>query len=119
MLLIGSGLMIRGLWNLQQVDIGLNTRNLLTMRIALPDAVYTSDPQAAQFWDALHDRVSALPGVDSAGLSDGLPPQRPINANDTEIANFVRTPNGPIENVDYWSFVGPDYLLVAAWIFFG
>jgi predicted permease len=36
----------------------------------------------------------------------GLPPQRPGNFNDTQIENFVPREGGPVQNVDYWQFVG-------------
>ncbi|MGH9614636.1 MAG: FtsX-like permease family protein, partial [Bryobacteraceae bacterium] len=39
----------------------------------------------------------------------GLPPQRPINANDTDIEGLVRTEGGPINNVDYWQATGDRY----------
>jgi hypothetical protein len=53
--------------------------------------------------------VNALPGVASAAIASGLPPARPINANDTSIEGFVPVPGGPIENIDYWNFVAPRY----------
>jgi putative ABC transport system permease protein len=53
--------------------------------------------------------VNALPGVVSAGLVSGLPPERPVNANDTPIEGFVPRQGGPIQNIDYWNNVSPKY----------
>lgn len=53
--------------------------------------------------------MSALPGVKCAALATGLPPLRPINANDTDIEDYTATPDGPAENVDYWNIVSDDY----------
>jgi putative ABC transport system permease protein len=39
----------------------------------------------------------------------GLPPERPINANDTQIENFTPVPNGPGNNIDYWQIVGDNF----------
>jgi len=38
-----------------------------------------------------------------------LPPNRPVNANDTDIDNYTAPPQGPFENVDYYQFVMSDY----------
>ncbi len=36
-----------------------------------------------------------------------MPPQRPINANDTFIEGLIPKPGGPIHNVDYWNVAAP------------
>ncbi len=108
-LLIGSGLMIKAFWKLQQVDAGLNPEHVLTMRIALPASSYATGTAANGFWTAILARANGLPGVTSVALATGLPPQRQINANDTSIEGFVPVPNGPLQNIDYWNFVSPAY----------
>ena len=40
----------------------------------------------------------------------GLPPQRLVNANDTDFENYTAPPEGPAENVDYYQNVTPAYL---------
>jgi hypothetical protein len=47
--------------------------------------------------------------VQSAALAGGLPPVRPINANDTDIEDYQSTPDGPAENVDFWNIIGDQY----------
>jgi predicted permease len=108
-LLIGSGLMVKAFWKLQEVDAGIDPTHVLSMRLALPATSYPDATKAAAFWTSLIARVSALPGVVSASMANGLPPARPINANDTNIEGFVPVPNGPIQNIDYWNFVGGRY----------
>jgi predicted permease len=39
----------------------------------------------------------------------GLPPNRPLNANDTDIDNYTAPPEGPYENVDYYQNVMTGY----------
>jgi predicted permease len=39
----------------------------------------------------------------------GLPPQRRVDANDTEIDNYTAPKEGPFENVDYYNYVTVDY----------
>jgi putative ABC transport system permease protein len=107
-LVIGSGLMIRAFWKLQQVDLGFNPRGVLTFRLELPSAKY-QPPDRLRFAKSLQDRLASLPGVKGAAFVNGLPPTRPINANDTGIEGYQSTPDGPAQNVDYWNMVGEDY----------
>ncbi len=78
-LLVGAGLLLRSYERLRAVDIGIPTRNVLTMSISLPDASYGSASTRSQkkvaFYDQLLERVRALPGVRDAGLSTVLPGQ--------------------------------------------
>jgi putative ABC transport system permease protein len=81
MLLIGAGLMARSFTKLHQVDPGYTARNVLTMRVPLPDAKYpipinANDPQhpaAMAFFDQLLEQVEGLPGVKSATVGTVLP----------------------------------------------
>jgi predicted permease len=105
-LLISCGLMIQAFWRLQAVEPGFDPANRLTMRIALPPAQYADDASVKNVLQRLEDRLGPLPGVTSATLMRGLPPQRPGDFNDTEIENFVPRPGGPVQNVDYWQIIG-------------
>jgi putative ABC transport system permease protein len=108
-LLIGTGLMIRAFWKLSEVHPGFRPEGLLTMRVNLPQPTYPKSEQVNQFWRAIQEKVNALPGVQSATISNSLPPERPINANDTFIEGFTPVPNGPGNNLDYWQIVGDHY----------
>jgi putative ABC transport system permease protein len=107
-LLVACGLMLQAFWRLQSVDAGFDPSNRLTMRVALPGAQYNNDAAAA-FLMRLEDTLAHLPGVVSATIMSGLPPQRPGDFNDTQIENFVPRAGGPVQNVDYWQFVGNRY----------
>jgi len=87
--------MIRAFWKLQEVHTGLNSQNLITMRIALPRSTYAKNEQADGFWLRLDERIHQIPGVESAALVSGLAPQRPPNMNDTDIEGFVAKPEWP------------------------
>jgi len=108
-LLIGTGLMVRAFWKLQEVHAGFQPAGLLTMRVALPQAVYPENQRVLQFWTSVQQRVAALPGVESATIMSGLPPMRRLNANDTQIEGWVLRTGGPIQNMDYWQLTGPRY----------
>ncbi len=108
-LLAGAGLMVRGFWRLQQVNVGFNPRGVLTARVELPESSYKTGASQQQFWQRLADKVNQTPGVAAASLASGLPPTRPPNENDTDIEGFVKVPNGPIESVNFYQIVTPKY----------
>lgn len=105
---IGSGLMIRAFWKLRQVDVGFEPRGVTSFNLQLPFSRYQT-PDRLRFATQLEERLAGLPGVTSASLASGLPPLRPINANDTDIEDYQGTPDGPAENVDYWNTVNEGY----------
>ena len=63
----------------------------------------------AQLYQRLLEKLRAMPGVQGATAMSGLPPNRPLNANDTDIDNYTAPPEGPFENVDYYQNVMTDY----------
>jgi putative ABC transport system permease protein len=71
-LLVGAGLLIRSLTRLQQVETGLDVKNVLTMELNLPLQKYPNG-QWSEFYRQLLTRVAALPGVQAAGLCFQLP----------------------------------------------
>ena len=72
-LLVGAGLMIRSFASLQSVDTGMNTRDVLTVRVALPGRKYNEPGKTLRFFEDAVRRVAALPGVQSAGIVSYLP----------------------------------------------
>jgi putative ABC transport system permease protein len=112
-LLIGSGLMVKAFWKLQEVNSGIDAGHLLTMQVSLPPANYTTAARANGFWSSVIDRVNALPGVESATIVSGLPPNRQVNANTTPIENLPVELGGPAPTVDYWNRVDPAYFRTA------
>lgn len=107
-LVIGSGLMIRAFWKLQQVNTGFDPSGVVSFSLNLPTARY-KNPERLQFVNSLEQKLSTLPGVANVSIASGLPPLRRINANDTEIEGYQPTPDSPAQNVDYWNIVGNDY----------
>jgi predicted permease len=109
MLVIGAGLLLRTVANLTNVDAGFDRDRLVTFSMALPTADYPQAPARAAFYQRLLEKLRAVPGVQGASAMSGLPPNRPLNANDTEIDNYTAPPEGPFENVDYYQNVMTDY----------
>jgi len=109
MLVIGGGLLIRSFWLLQEVDPGFDPDRILSAQVSLPNATYAKPEQTLGFYQQLLDRLARLPGVEGVAAMAGLPPKRDVNANDMDFEGIPRTPDGPIQNVDYWQFVTRDY----------
>jgi putative ABC transport system permease protein len=72
-LLVGAGLLVRSYSSLQRVDPGFVPEGVLTMALTLPDYKYPEPPQRLQFYERSLERISALPGVRSAGYVNVLP----------------------------------------------
>jgi putative ABC transport system permease protein len=72
-LLVGAGLLIRSFASLRSVDPGLDTRNVLTMRVTLPARKYNEPGKTLRFFADAESRVAALPGVQSVGMVSFLP----------------------------------------------
>ncbi|MFL6236824.1 MAG: ABC transporter permease [Thermoanaerobaculia bacterium] len=109
MLVIGGGLLNRSFWLLQKVDPGFDPKGVLSLEVSLPKAAYGKPEQVLGFYDRLLDRLSHLPGVTSAAAMSGLPPNRPVDANDMVFESVPQKPEGPYQNADYWQFVSRDY----------
>ena len=109
LLVAGAGLMLRTVVNLMKVDAGFDRSRLVTFALDLPNATYPEARQILDFYQRLHERLAALPGVQGVTRMSGLPPQRRVDANDTEIEGYTAPPGGPYENVDYYQVVGDGY----------
>ncbi len=80
-LLIGAALLMKSFLRLHSVDPGFQPANLLTMRIALPNARYDTDQKRAAFFSDFLPRVQQLPGIESAAMVMSLPTTTWIRTN--------------------------------------
>jgi predicted permease len=110
MLLIGTGLALRSLWSLRNVELGFVPENLLTFRIAAPPQL--RGVQVADFYQQVIERVRRVPGVQQAAVARDLPlsgtdPSMPIQTEG-------KTP-APVqsETVTRYRAVGDDYFRTA------
>ena len=70
-LLVGAGLLTRSFVNLLDADLGFEPTHAVAVRVEL--APNTPGAQAVTLTQELRRRVEALPGVESAGITDALP----------------------------------------------
>jgi macrolide transport system ATP-binding/permease protein len=71
-LLVGAGLLLQSLRNMQNISTGFSTHNVLTTWVDLRSAGY-DEQRTKNFEDQLIDRLQAVPGVESAAFAQSVP----------------------------------------------
>jgi predicted permease len=72
-LLIGASLLITSFIRLQTVSIGIDSKNLIALDLALPANRYEGPAKQTDFYHQLIDRLRSTPGLKAAAATDGLP----------------------------------------------
>jgi putative ABC transport system permease protein len=93
-LLVGAGLFMKSLSRLRSVDPGFNSKNLLTMKVSLPERKYDTDPKVLDFFSRALEQVRAIPGVESAGAINTLPFTGPHSGTRIQIEGEPVRPPG-------------------------
>ena len=97
-LLVGAGLLGQSFYRLLHVEIGFRPDHLATVDVELSEASYPKDEQLVAAGRQLIDRIAALPGVESVGITSVLPVS--FNGNTTWIRIFGRPYNGEHNEVN-------------------
>jgi predicted permease len=109
MLVIGAGLLIKTFRNLTSVDAGFDVENRVTFGLVLPQATYPDSQRVVNVVTELARRLEGVPGVARVSAMQGLPPERQVNANDTNFEGYTPGPGDPPANVDYYQTVTSGY----------
>ncbi|HMF80629.1 MAG TPA: ABC transporter permease [Candidatus Acidoferrum sp.] len=72
-LLVAAGLVLKSFSKMQTLQLGYEPRNLFSARFELPWKTYSSREKIGTFTKALLDKVSAIPGVQTAGIGSNSP----------------------------------------------
>lgn len=72
-LVSGAGLLLRSLQTVAAVDPGFDAASVWTARLAVPDARLQSRAERIAGYEAIRERVAALPGVERAAIGSSLP----------------------------------------------
>ncbi len=73
LLLVSVGTLVRGIGALDRLDLGIDTRNLLTARMALFPSAYPDGEAQLRVYDRLLERLRAEPEVVAASAGTVLP----------------------------------------------
>jgi len=79
-LLAGAGLLLRSLWKLQTVALGMDAKSVITAGIDLAEYRYPDSAKQLAFFTQVEARLKQMPGVTSLALSDTLPPSGGMEA---------------------------------------
>lgn len=72
-LVVGAGLLVKSFSALRAVDLAVETQDVLTFEVHLPDGRYGDGAERRVFHERLHDRLEAIAGVEAAGAISWLP----------------------------------------------
>ena len=72
-LLATGGLALRGFWNLTRIDLGINTDNVLTFRLPVPEKRLKGPDQIRSYYGQMLEKIQTTPGVTNAAAMTGVP----------------------------------------------
>ena len=110
-LLAGAGLLLRSLWKLETVALGMDTKSVINAGIDLAEYRYPDSAKQLAFFDQLEARLKQMPGVTALALSDTLPPTGGMQAtflSTLEIPGHAKFSQGTGGMIGY-RFVTPGY----------
>ena len=109
-LLVGAGLLLRSLRNLETANLGLRASGLLAFGVTPPQSLHT-DPEVCHFFQALTARLQALPGVESVTLMQNRIGSGWSN-NTYAYVDGVLPRGDNDQSAMRWNAVGADYFTV-------
>ncbi|NNM33450.1 MAG: FtsX-like permease family protein, partial [Gemmatimonadetes bacterium] len=107
-LLLGSGLMLRTMAALSDIDAGFRSEGVLTFRLTAPSATYPDEEAVTGFYGELLRRVRELPGVRSAGAARLLPLASQMGDAGVWAEGHVRAAGE--STTAEWQWVTPGYM---------
>lgn len=105
-LLIVAGLFVRSLWHAQRADLGFDPQHVMNFSLDPHGAGYEEN-RGRQFYGELLQRVRALPGVESASLTNAMPLGDENFGSELEIEG---TKDNKTRPEAYYSGISPDFL---------
>jgi predicted permease len=109
-LLVGAGLAVRSLHNLESANLGLRAQRLLVFGITPPQSLH-SDPEVIRFYQTVMDRLRVLPGIEAATLVQVRPGAGGSN-NTIAFLDGVQAREKVLDSLVRWNAVGPDFFHV-------
>ena len=116
-LVVGSGLMVRSLGKLLEIDLGFVPDRALSFSVDLAQERYPTMVESRAFYRALIERLVALPGVETAGAVHLRPLELgPIGSDNWVVVEGQRLDQASVTANSIsvnWEVATPDYLRAA------
>lgn len=106
-LLVGAGLLIKSFFRILDTDPGFKPQNLLTMQLAL-NPKKDEGAKVLNFFNDLNRRLAALPGVEAAAFSNGIPLGGTADTSFAIVGRPKPEPGNQPQTMMY--ITGPEYL---------
>ena len=107
-LLAGAGLLIHSFWKLTRVDLGFRQDHVLTFALPVSFDRFPRPEQVTAFYRPLLAKISALPGISSATISNATPIQWTGWGMNFSIAGQPAADPSALPNAGF-TLVSPDY----------
>ncbi|MBO0800776.1 MAG: ABC transporter permease, partial [Blastocatellia bacterium] len=91
---------------LRGVDPGFDPRNVLNLRVSLPETEYKNTAQMSDFFARALEQIESVPGVQSAAVVTRVP----LGGNGLVLSFSIKGMQEDTKNVSaYWDMATPDY----------
>lgn len=107
-LVIATGLLVRTFHRLLSVDPGFRPAHALTFQITLPESKYPSQAQIVPVYQEVLRNLQALPGVESAGLTETIPLTGATESTAIRLSGYPLATGAAIPMANY-TMVSPGY----------
>jgi putative ABC transport system permease protein len=117
-LLVGSGLMVKGFWQLLNAYRGADPESILTMQTSLPESRYKDPQKIGEFYQQVLNRFENMPELEYATVASNTPLNNSPNPS-VELTVEGRAPVGRGERrsadlmvlgSDYFKIIGTEFL---------
>jgi len=113
-LLVSAGLMIRTFEALRAVDPGFtDARHLQLMRISIPGSLIAETEHVTRTQSQIMDKLSAIPGVTSAGFASEMPMEGFDSGWDTIFIEGKNYPKDVLPPLHFYKHVSPGFFATA------
>jgi putative ABC transport system permease protein len=107
-LLASGGLALKSFWNLNRIDLGIRTEQVLSFRLPVPPNRLNGADQIRTYYQQMLEKIEAVPGVRTAAVMTGIPARGPGSGRRFSI---VGQPDNPSERpASGFQMVTPGYV---------